>query len=59
MASQKVASYYVALHYLVTAAYLGTPHSSKFARLVSDDFYPEGYKCLASPNFDILRVIKD
>jgi len=48
MASQKIASYCVALHYLVTAAYISTPHSSKFARLVSDVF------CLAIPNFNFL-----
>jgi hypothetical protein len=50
MASQRVASYCVSLNYLVTAAYLSTPHSLKFARLVSDDFY------LALFNSDFLRI---
>lgn len=38
MASQKVASCCVALNYLVIAGYPRMPHSSKFTRLVSDDF---------------------
>ena len=51
MASQKVASYFVAANYLVTAAYISTPHSSKFARLVPDDF------CLTIPDLDIFESL--
>jgi len=38
MALQKVANCCVAANYLITAAYLSTPHSSKFVRLAFDDF---------------------
>ncbi len=50
----KIASYCVAVNYLVTAAYISTPHSSKFARLVSDDF------CLAiwELRIDLLRDLQ-
>jgi hypothetical protein len=51
MAKQKVVSYCVALNCLVTAAYLSTPHSSKFARLVSDDF------CLAILNLTFYEFV--
>jgi hypothetical protein len=50
MASQKVANCCVAANYLVIAAYLCTPHSSKFARLGFDDF------CLAISIDDFLRI---
>jgi hypothetical protein len=50
MASQKVANCCVAANCLVTAAYLSTPHSSKFARLAFDNF------CLAIPFDDVLRI---
>ncbi|MFZ5760475.1 MAG: hypothetical protein ACOY32_12730 [Thermodesulfobacteriota bacterium] len=46
----KVANCFVAAHYLVTAAYPSTPHSSKCARLAFDDF------CLAIHEIDFLRV---
>gem|GEM_PF-1614346 len=49
MALQKVANCCVAAHFLDTAAYLSTPHSSKCAHLAFDDF------CLAIPKDDFLR----
>jgi curved DNA-binding protein len=52
MASQKIANYCVALNYLVIAAYPSTPHSSKFTRLVLDDF------CLTIQNFYFLQKIQ-
>jgi len=55
MALQKVTNYCVTQNYLITAAYISTPHSSKFACLVFDDFYPKGHKCLAIPLDDFLR----
>ena len=51
MVKQKNASYCVAANYLVIAAYMGTLHSSKFARLVSDDF------CLTIPDLDIFESL--
>ncbi len=58
MASQKIANCCVAtgkrghetLNYLVIAAYLCTPHSSKFVRLAFDDF------CLAIFFDDFLQM---
>jgi hypothetical protein len=50
MASQKVANCGVAANCLVIAAYLCTPHSSKFVRLAFDDF------CLTILFDDFLRI---